>query len=82
MALGKPVIASAAGGNLEAITNDTNGRMVAPLQPAEWAHEELLTNPVLAQRLGAAARAAARERYALKHTVSRTAELYRSVVLH
>jgi glycosyltransferase involved in cell wall biosynthesis len=84
MALGKPVIASAAGGNLEVITNDTNGRLVAPLQPAEWAYalEELLTNPVLAHRLGAAAPAAARERYALEHTVSRTAELYRSVVLH
>ena len=84
MALGKPVIASAAGGNLEVITNDTNGRLVAPLESAGWAHaiEELLTNPTLAQRLGAAARGAARERFALEHTVSRTAELYRSVVPH
>jgi glycosyltransferase involved in cell wall biosynthesis len=84
MALGKPVIASAAGGNLEVITNDTDGRLVPPLEPAAWAHaiEELLANPASAHRLGAAARSAARDRYALEHTVSRTAELYRSVVLH
>jgi glycosyltransferase involved in cell wall biosynthesis len=84
MALGKPVIASAAGGNLEVITNDADGRLVAPLEPAAWAHaiEELLVNPALAHRLGAAARGAARDRYALEHTVSRTADLYRSLVLH
>jgi glycosyltransferase involved in cell wall biosynthesis len=84
MALGKPVIASAAGGNLEVITNDADGRLVAPLEPAGWGHaiEELLVNPALAHRLGAAARGAARDRYALEHTVSRTAELYRSLVLH
>jgi len=84
MALGKPVIASAAGGNLEVITNDTNGRLVAPLEPAGWAHaiEELLANPALIHRLGAAARDTARERYALEYTVSRTAELYQSVVVH
>jgi glycosyltransferase involved in cell wall biosynthesis len=84
MALGKPVIASAAGGNLEVITNGVDGRLVPPLEPAGWAHavEELLNEPGLADRLGAAARGAARDRYALEHTVSRTAELYRSVVLH
>jgi glycosyltransferase involved in cell wall biosynthesis len=84
MALSKPVIASAAGGNLEVITNDTNGRLVAPLEPAGWAHaiEELLANPALIHRLGAAARDTARERYALEYTVSRTAELYQSVVVH
>jgi glycosyltransferase involved in cell wall biosynthesis len=84
MALGKPVIASAAGGNLEVITNDTDGRLVAPLEPASWAHAiaELLANPALAHRLGAAARGAARDRYALEHTVERTAELYRSVLRH
>jgi glycosyltransferase involved in cell wall biosynthesis len=84
MALGKPVIASAAGGNLEVITNDADGRLVAPLEPAGWARaiDELLVNPALAQRLGAAARGAARDRYALEHTVSRTADLYRSLVLH
>jgi glycosyltransferase involved in cell wall biosynthesis len=84
MALGKPVIASAAGGNLEVITNDADGRLVAPLEPAAWAHaiEELLVSPTLAHRLGVAARGAARDRYALEHTVSRTADLYRSLVLH
>jgi L-malate glycosyltransferase len=84
MALGKPVIASAAGGNLEVITNNVDGRLVAPLEPAAWAQavEELLVDPARAHRLGAAARSAARERYALEHTVARTAELYRSVALH
>lgn len=84
MALGKPVIASAAGGNLEVITNDTNGRLVAPLEPAGWAHaiDELLANPALVHRLGVVARDTVRERYALEHTVSRTAELYRSAAIH
>jgi glycosyltransferase involved in cell wall biosynthesis len=81
MALGKPVVASAAGGNLEVITNGVDGRLVAPRDPAAWARaiEELLLSPSLAQRLGKMAEPVARERYALEHTVARTVELYRSI---
>lgn len=82
MALGKPVIASAATGNLDLITEGVDGRLVGPLDPFAWAHaiEELLSNPHSATRLGAAARRTARETYALDHTVERTAELYRSIL--
>ncbi|HEY4648643.1 MAG TPA: glycosyltransferase family 4 protein [Gemmatimonadales bacterium] len=82
MALEKPVIASAAGGNLEVITNNVDGRLVPPLDAAAWARaiEELLLSPTSAVRLGTAARPVARERFALEQTVSRTAELYRSLL--
>jgi L-malate glycosyltransferase len=83
MALEKPVIASAAGGNLEVITNNVDGRLVPPLDAPAWARaiEELLLSPRSAARLGIAARPVARERFALEHTVCRTAELYKSIAL-
>jgi len=76
------VIASAAGGNLEVITNNVDGRLVPPLDAPAWARaiEELLLSPTSAVRLGTAARPVARERFALEQTVSRTAELYRSLL--
>ena len=81
MALGKAVVASAAGGNLEVITNGVDGRLVSPRDPAAWARaiEELLLSPALAERLGRMAEPVARERYALEDTVGRTVELYRSI---
>jgi glycosyltransferase involved in cell wall biosynthesis len=82
MALGKPVIASAATGNLELITDDVDGRLVAPLDPAAWAAaiDQLLGDATLAHRLGANGRDTARHRFSLDHTVARTLDLYRSVV--
>jgi glycosyltransferase involved in cell wall biosynthesis len=82
MALGKPVIASAAGGNPELITGGVDGLLVPPLEPAAWAGaiEGLLRDGALASRLGAAARRTARERFTLEHTVARTLALYRSLV--
>jgi len=82
MALGKPVIASAAAGNLDLVTDGTDGLLVAPSDPAAWAAaiERALTDPALAARLGQAGRRTARETYALDRTVERTAELYRDVL--
>jgi glycosyltransferase involved in cell wall biosynthesis len=82
MALGKPVIASAATGNLDLVTDRVDGRLVPPHHPVGWAMaiEELLTDSTLACRLGAAARHTARETFALQHTVDRTARLYESVL--
>jgi glycosyltransferase involved in cell wall biosynthesis len=81
MALGKPVIASAATGNLEVVTNGVDGRLVPPTQPAAWATaiEQLLAQPSVAARLGAAARATARERFSLALTIQRTIALYDSI---
>ncbi len=82
MALGKPVIASAATGNLEVIADGVDGRLVDPFAPPAWARaiEALLSQPADATRLGAAARHTARVTYSLERTVERTADLYRSLV--
>jgi glycosyltransferase involved in cell wall biosynthesis len=82
MALGKPVIASAAAGNLDLITEDVDGRLVEPLDPTAWARaiEELLSDPARAAQLGTAARRTARETFSLDRTVKQTLDLYRSLV--
>jgi glycosyltransferase involved in cell wall biosynthesis len=82
MALGKPVVASAAGGNLDLITPGIDGMLVSPLDPAAWARgiDRLLTDAEEARRLGAAARRTAWETFALTHTVARTLELYLRVL--
>ncbi|HET8650607.1 MAG TPA: glycosyltransferase family 4 protein [Gemmatimonadales bacterium] len=82
MALGRPVIASGATGNLEMITPESDGLLVPPADPAAWAAaiERLIADPALRERLGAAARRTARERFSLDHTVERTAQLYRDVL--
>jgi glycosyltransferase involved in cell wall biosynthesis len=82
MALGKPVIASAAPGNLEVITDGVDGRLVYPSDPQAWAQviEELLSQPAAATRLGSVARHTARVTYSLDRTVERTTNLYRSLV--
>lgn len=78
MALGKPVIASGATGNLDVISDGVNGRLVPPLNAAAWAAaiEELLRDPALGVRLGAAARRTARVDFSLEHTIEKTARLY------
>ena len=82
MALGKPVIASAATGNLEVVTDGVNGRLVAPLDAHAWALaiEELLGASERASRLAAAGSETARVTFALEHTVRRTARLYHDVL--
>jgi glycosyltransferase involved in cell wall biosynthesis len=82
MALGKPVIASAASGNLDLVTDGVDGRLVPPLVPMAWAAtiEQLLADGGSAHRMGSAARHTARERFGLERTVTRTAELYRNLL--
>jgi len=82
MALGKPVIASAATGNLDLVTDGVDGRLVAPMASQAWAAaiDELLTDAALAGRLSAAARHTARDRFGLERTVARTAQLYDSLL--
>jgi glycosyltransferase involved in cell wall biosynthesis len=82
MALGKPVIASAAGGNVDLITPDLDGLLVSPLDPRAWAAalDRVLTDRALAHRLGEAARRTAREKFSLERTVERTLALYRRLL--
>jgi glycosyltransferase involved in cell wall biosynthesis len=82
MALGKPVIASRAAGNVEVVTHGIDGLLVNPLDPLAWANaiEHLLTHPETAATIGGAARSTARDRFSLSHTVERTIALYQAVV--
>jgi glycosyltransferase involved in cell wall biosynthesis len=82
MALSKPVIASGASGNLELVSDNQNGRLVSPRDPAAWAAaiEELLVDRATAIRLGQAARVTAREEFSMARTIERTCALYRSVL--
>ena len=81
MALGRPVVASAAGGNLDLVRDGSDGLLVRPLDPGAWAAaiERLLRDPALAAALGGAARRTARETFALRHTVERTLALYQAL---
>lgn len=82
MALGLPVIASRAGGNVDLVASEVNGLLVPPLDARAWAAaiERILADPPLALRLGAAARRTARETFSLERTIERTLWLYQSLV--
>jgi glycosyltransferase involved in cell wall biosynthesis len=82
MALAKPVIASAAGGNPELVDHEVNGLLVPPLDADAWATaiSRLLGDAALSARLGQAARETARVTFSLERTVERTLQLYRSLV--
>jgi glycosyltransferase involved in cell wall biosynthesis len=82
MALGKPVIASAATGNLEVVTHGRDGLLVDPRSPSAWASaiQRLLADPPAAQRMGMAARIAVRDKFSLSLTIQRTIELYRLIL--
>jgi glycosyltransferase involved in cell wall biosynthesis len=82
MALAKPVIASAATGNLEVVRDRHNGRLVAPRDPAAWgrAIEELLGDGVTARRLGEAARTTARQEFSISRTIEQTRALYQRIL--
>jgi glycosyltransferase involved in cell wall biosynthesis len=82
MALGKPVLASAAGGNPDLITSGADGLLVPPLDAAAWAEaiDRVLGDSALAAGLGAAARRTARETFSLDRTVAGTLSVYQSVL--
>ncbi|MFL5826956.1 MAG: glycosyltransferase, partial [Thermoleophilaceae bacterium] len=80
LASGRPVIAPAAGGPLE-IVDDSCGRLYRPDDPeaAARALVEVLGDPELRSRLGAAARERARERFDIRATRRRYADMLESV---
>ena len=82
MALGKPVVASAAGGNPDLVTSEVDGLLVPPLDPAAWAEaiDRVLGDPGLAARLGDVARRTARETFSLERTVAGTLAVYQSIL--
>lgn len=84
MALGKPVIGSAAAGNLDLIADGVDGLLVSPMDPRAWARaiEDLLQDREKAGRLGAAARRTARETFSLDRTIASTRSLYQEILRH
>jgi glycosyltransferase involved in cell wall biosynthesis len=82
MAAGLAVIASAIGGNLDAIVDNESGLLVPPRDPPELAAAlaRLSSDPDLRRRLGAAARRRVEQRFTLQNCVDRYEKLYRAMV--
>jgi glycosyltransferase involved in cell wall biosynthesis len=82
MALGKPVVASAAGGNPELVEDEVSGLLVAPRDPAATAAalRRLLTDPNLSGRLGRAARERVVNGFSTEVRIDRIERLYRELV--
>jgi glycosyltransferase involved in cell wall biosynthesis len=82
MALGLPVLASRAGGNLDLVTDGDTGLLVPPLDPAAWtvALTRLLDDRATAQRVARAGRELVRRDFTLERTAERTEAVYREAV--
>jgi glycosyltransferase involved in cell wall biosynthesis len=80
MAHGRPVVAAAVGGLLDAVTDGVTGLLVPPRDPTALraAIESLLADVELRQRLGSAARAAASERFTWEAATEETLRAYRA----
>jgi glycosyltransferase involved in cell wall biosynthesis len=82
MALGKPVVASAAGGNPELVEHGVSGLLVPPRDPVSTAAaiEALLAEPGLSARLGSAARDRVAKGFSTEVRLDRIEALYRRLV--
>jgi glycosyltransferase involved in cell wall biosynthesis len=83
MAYGRPVVASAVGGLLDAVEDGVTGLLVPPRDPAALraALERLLADRALCDRLGEAARARARERYSWEVATKAIIRAYRTAAM-
>lgn len=82
MALGRPVVASAAGGNPELVQHEVSGLLVPPRDPVATAAalSRVLSGPDHADRLGRAARERVIERFSTEVRLDRIEALYRDLV--
>ncbi|PWU24609.1 MAG: hypothetical protein C5B48_05530 [Candidatus Rokuibacteriota bacterium] len=82
MAHGRPVVASAVGGLLDAVEDGVTGLLVPPRDPRALreALERLLGDSRLRKQLGAAARERARERFSWERATTATLDLYAEVL--
>ncbi len=82
MALGKPVVATRAGGNTDVVEHGVHGLLVRPRDPRALgaALQRLLEDATLCQRLGEAARRLAREAFTIERTVQGTEAVYRAAI--
>lgn len=77
-AMGKPVIASAHGGSLETVVDRKTGLLVSPDDANELAEALilLLSDPMLAARLGRAGQLRVREKFVARQMFDKTLRLY------
>lgn len=82
MAHGRPVVASAVGGLMDAVEHERTGLLVPPGDPAALraAIERLLTDATLRARLGAAARERAGERFSWTAATAATIDAYEAAL--
>jgi glycosyltransferase involved in cell wall biosynthesis len=78
MACGTPVIASAVGGQVDAVVDGTTGILVPPGHPALLAQRirQLLSHPMLLEAFSVAATDRARSRYSLDRIAHETIAVY------
>ena len=81
MAMARPVIATAVGGNRDVVRNGENGLLVPPADPVPLAEAilRLFRSPGEASALGAAARRHVERYYSLEEMVSQYEQLYDSM---
>lgn len=82
MAMARPIVATAVGGNPELLKHDVTGLLVPPREPAALAEAmtSLLLDRARAARLGREARRVAETRFSLREMVSRYEALYASLL--
>lgn len=83
MACGLPCVATRVSGSEDIIQHGVNGLLVEPLdyQGMAQALLTLLSDPVLVQKYGHAARATIEQHYSLEHITDKYIELYESITL-
>jgi type III pantothenate kinase len=83
MAHGRPVVATAVGGLLDAVEDGVTGLLVAPRDPdaLRVAIQRLLSDPELRQRLGAAARGDASHRLTWDAATAATIQAYHDALM-
>ncbi|MER6691935.1 glycosyltransferase [Streptomyces minutiscleroticus] len=82
MACGRPVVASAVGGQLDTVTDPGTGRLVPPGDPEALARAvaALLADPALRERCGAAGRRRVLNRYGWDRVAAATEAVYGEVL--
>jgi len=82
MATALPCAVSGIGGNTDLVADGETGRLVGTATPEAWSQTllELLEDPALARRLGAAARRRIDQEFALNVVVDRYVALYRRMI--
>lgn len=82
MLAGKPMVATRVGGTPEVVLDGRTGILVPPKDPDALARaiDQLLSNPYMAEEMGAAGRQRVKDHFDLKQTVLQTEELYENLL--